>query len=314
MRGKADGQFLRLLCSDSQGGITGRSNPPSATVLPVRSWWADAVGLFGFCLIGVQWMMDDMLTLRTVGIGSSVCMVLFNMTAAGKPLWIPVLANCSFVLINAVQITRILRERQEVVLAEHEHLLYEGVFRQQGLTKRQVRALLAVGTVQTREAGEGLSLEGGQDDAPSLPFLDVIVSGRAAVRVAGRTVAELSNGDFVGETTFVLGEASRSRPAVVAVVPVTSVRWDSDALRAFFHEHPVIHHALSEIWNRQLVARLRHMTERARTRATAEALVAQEQELRLQADALADALGAPPPAKALGEPRAGAVGTPGRGV
>jgi hypothetical protein len=193
-------------------------------VLPAQSWWGDAIGLFGFCLIGVQWMMEDMLTLRTVGVGSSLCMVCFNMTAAGRPLWIPVLANCSFVLINAVQITRIMRERQEIVLAEHEHLLFEAVFKQQGLTKRQVRALLAVGTVQTRMAGEGMSVEGAPDDAPSLPFLDVIVSGQAAVRVAGRTVAVLSNGDFVGEASFVLGEASRSRPAVVALAPVISVR------------------------------------------------------------------------------------------
>jgi predicted dithiol-disulfide oxidoreductase (DUF899 family) len=37
------------------------------------------------------------------------------------------------------------------------------------------------------------------------------------------------------------------------------------------------------------------MTERARTRAAAEALLAKEQELRAQADALADALGEPPP-------------------
>ena len=285
----------RSLCARSSLG----SQPPSATVVLSRPWWADAVGLIGFCLIGVQWMMDDMLTLRAVGVGSSLCMVGFNLAAAGRPLWIPVVANSTFIAINAVQITRILRERQEIVLAEHERLLFDGVFRQQGLTKRQVRSLLEVGVVETRAPGESLATEGGKDDEPALPFLDVIVSGRAAVQVAGRTVAELSNGDFVGETSFVLGEASRSRPAVTVIEPVTSIRWEADVLRAYFHEHPVVHHALSEIWNRQLVSRLRHMTERARMRATAEALVAKEQQLRAQADALADALGAPPPAAVL---------------
>jgi len=246
-------------------------------------------------------MMDDMLALRSVGVCSSLCMVGFNLRAAGKPLWIPVVANFAFITINAVQIARILRERQEIVLAGHEHLLYENVFRNQGLTKRQVRALLSAGVVESRDAGEGLVAEG--EEASSLPFLDVIVSGRVAVVVAGRTVAELSSGDFVGETSFVLGEASRSRPTVVALEPVTSIRWDADVLRRFFQEQPAVHHALSEIWNRQLVSRLRHMTQRARTRATDEAAVAKEgaRLLRQQTrdDALADVLGGPAPFSAF---------------
>ena len=59
---------------------------PPAAAAHEKPFWADAVGVVGFGLIGLQWLMSDMLTLRTFAIASSASMILYNMRAVAKPL------------------------------------------------------------------------------------------------------------------------------------------------------------------------------------------------------------------------------------
>ena len=118
--------------------------PPATPAAPEKPFWADAIGMAGFGLVGLQWLMSDMLHLRAVALASSTSMILYNMRAVGKPLvdktlrnpnptptlaaptlaltltltlqWIPVCANVAFIAINSVQIAIILRERQDITL------------------------------------------------------------------------------------------------------------------------------------------------------------------------------------------------------
>ena len=60
--------------------------PPVAPATPEKPFWADAIGMAGFGLVGLQWLMSDMLHLRAVALASSTSMILYNMRAVGKPL------------------------------------------------------------------------------------------------------------------------------------------------------------------------------------------------------------------------------------
>ena len=60
--------------------------PPAAPATPEKPFWADAIGMAGFGLVGLQWLMSDMLHLRAVALASSTSMILYNMRAVGKPL------------------------------------------------------------------------------------------------------------------------------------------------------------------------------------------------------------------------------------
>ena len=255
---------FRTLLGPPSRPLCSASAPPVAHEKP---FWADAVGLAGFGLIGLQWLMSDMLTLRTVAIASSASMILYNMRAVAKPLWIPVCANVAFIAINGVQIARILHERQDISLAPHEHACFEAVFKQQHLSKRQVRELLGRGTLTHHAAGEAIPHGFAADGSLSL---GIIVGGRADVVVeGGRTVGTLHRGDFVGEMKFLLGNPKRRHASVLASEPTEMVRWDAKALRAFFDEQPAVHHALEAIWSRQLVRRVRHLDEQERARGAA---------------------------------------------
>ena len=60
--------------------------PPATPAAPEKPFWADAIGMAGFGLVGLQWLMSDMLHLRAVALASSTSMILYNMRAVGKPL------------------------------------------------------------------------------------------------------------------------------------------------------------------------------------------------------------------------------------
>lgn len=218
-------------------------------------WWTGGVGTAGFMLIGMQWLVNDMLALRGVAIAGSGAMILYNLVAAGRPLWIPVCANIIFVTINAIQIARLIQDGQEIALTEPEERLWDSTFHQH-LTKQQVRSLLASGSFESRQAGELLVR-----DSEASPDIIIIVSGEAAVMVGGRCVATLTKGDFVGEMTFLLKDSSRPKAVVVATTDVSFIRWDRPSLQAFVEDQPPIHDALSGIWSQQLVHRLRDVTD-----------------------------------------------------
>jgi len=206
-----------------------------------------------------------MLVLRGLAVCSCTTMVLFNLKAANPPMMIPVRFNVLFLVINAVQIVRILRERQDICLEPHEQRLYDVTFEKQHLTKRQVRKLLQVGTLEQVAPGEDLPCHVGDRgcEEEGAASLDIIVEGEAEVVVkeGNAHVALLGSGEFIGEMGFLLEDCETKHTHVLATQPTSFVRWERAKLREFFVKEPAIHHALCEIWNRQLVERLRHMDE-----------------------------------------------------
>lgn len=232
------------------------------TIRSQPHWVWRGIGALGFGLVGVQWMMEDILPLRLVAVGSSLAFICYNLKAVTPPLMMPVYANVVFSSINLMQIVRILISRMEIELTEYERLLFDATFHDR-LTKRQLRELLEVGTLQVCEPGELLPCGRSEDGRHAL---DVLVRGSADVVVgARRIVATLGEGDFVGEMSFLNTSHHAVHSDVVAAERVVFVTWDAELLRQHLERRPAVEHALHAIWSQQLVRRLHSMDERSRS-------------------------------------------------
>ena len=75
---------FRTLLGPPSRSLCSASAPPVAHEKP---FWADAVGLAGFGLIGLQWLMSDMLTLRTVAIVVAAAVRFRRMATGGGSSW-----------------------------------------------------------------------------------------------------------------------------------------------------------------------------------------------------------------------------------
>jgi CRP-like cAMP-binding protein len=70
----------------------------------------------------------------------------------------------------------------------------------------------------------------------TLTRLSVIVSGKADVRLVGEKVAELSDGQFVGQIAYITG--GKAPVSVVAQASMRIISWSRVKLETFFNDRP----------------------------------------------------------------------------
>jgi CRP-like cAMP-binding protein len=195
----------------------------------------------------MSYLVKDILWLRLLSIlGGTLLMVTY--VAAVPPLFTPLAWGAVFASINAYQIYLLILERRPVRLAEQEQRLYQLVFR--SLTPREFVKLLGLARWERAEAAERIVQRG-----RALDRMMVIVSGATSVQVDGRDVTRLGEGKFIGEMSFITGEAPSAD--VVALEETRYVAWPKQELTEFLAGNPPLRAALQLIIGTDLVAKLR---------------------------------------------------------
>jgi hypothetical protein len=194
-----------------------------------------------------SYLVKDIFWLRLLSVlGGLVLFVFFVLQPT--PMWPSLAWNVLFGSINVYQLYRLFLERRPVALAEREQRLYQLVFRT--LTPREFVKLLALGRWEEARATERL-VERGQ----TLDRFMVIVGGKTTVRVGDETVAELGEGQFVGEMSFLTGQVPTAD--VVATEETRYVAWKKTELTKFLDANPALRAAIQLVIGTDLVGKLR---------------------------------------------------------
>jgi hypothetical protein len=194
-----------------------------------------------------SYLVKDILWLRILTI-VGVTMIIVFFLSQPAPLWAAVGWNVVFGAINVGQIYLLVLERRPVRLAEHELRLYQLAFR--ALSPREFVKLLALARWDDVPGGQRLVTQGADVDR-----MMVIFSGVARVEIAGRTVAELGRGQFVGEMSFVTGDAPTAD--VVTCEPARIVSWQKTALKELLSRNSELGAAMQTVIGADLVGKLK---------------------------------------------------------
>lgn len=194
----------------------------------------------------LSYLVKDILWLRLLTVVAGVLLMTWALCQP-QPLWASVAWNALFLAINLYQSWLLILERRPVRLSERETLLYRLAFRT--LTPREFVQLLAVGRWEEAAAETRIV-----ERARALDRLMVIASGRTAVKVADRVV-ELGEGRFVGEMSFITGDAPTAD--VVAIDAIRYVSWPKAELTKFLAQHPPLRAAWQAVLGADLVSKLR---------------------------------------------------------
>lgn len=177
------------------------------------------------------YLVRDILLLRVAAIVASACFIAYFLML--EPIQVEAAAwNVVYVVVNAVQIGLIVRERAMGRLNARETSLRERVF--PWMAPHKFARLVRSARVDRTTAERGAIVEQGA----SVPSLWLVEDGELEVIVDGARVATCVEGDFIGELAFV-----DSAPASATVKPVgacTLVTWDARALRALLDAEPEI--------------------------------------------------------------------------
>ena len=230
----------------------------NAETLPALN---DLVGLAGFGLITVQWLMDDVLVLRSFGLASCASMIIFNLCRK-PPVMLPVYFNVLFIAVNGYFVARIMDERRDVELCGDAAALWDTALSDSGLPRKGVQLLVEAGDLVLLQPGEIRSREG----APRRNRVAIILEGSVSVDLSGEHLADIPVGDCVGEFGYVNKRGIDDPVEHVSTscgggVPCRLISWDYEELDAHVKSRPDARRALEHFFAKKLLEKLEHMNE-----------------------------------------------------
>jgi hypothetical protein len=207
----------------------------------------ELAGHASFALIAVSFLVKDILWLRVLSVVASVAGIAYNYVVPSPPLWIVIYWNIFFLAINLTQIALILRERRGIEFTEEEKEIYETIF--WGFAPFEYMKLLRIGEWKQAAPGDILAVQGEEVDSIML-----IYNGLAEVEVDGAKVAELKDGNLVGEMSYFTG--GRATATVRVLQPTRYLSWKKKAMDALSNRNPSMQATLRAVLSIDLAKKL----------------------------------------------------------
>ena len=206
---------------------------------------AVVAGHLAFGLIAFSFLVKDILWLRIVSIVASLFSVFYNWVIPVEPMWIPIGWNFVFVALNLYHIAVLMYEKRPVKMNDKNAELYETLFKD--MTPVEYLKVSKIAEWKTFKPGEIIIQEG-------MPVKDLhlIYNGAIDVVVKDKKVADLKDGQFVGEMSFLT-----EKPATATCV----VKYDSEILvwrqrefKELLKRNPSLYYSIQSLLSAQLVS------------------------------------------------------------
>ena len=156
---------------------------------------ATLAGHLAFGLIAFSFLVKDIFWLRIVSIAASLFSVLYNYIIPAEPMWLAINWNFIFIAVNLYHIAVILYEKREVKMDEKNQELYDTLFKE--MTPVEYLKISRAAKWELVKAGQRIITQG-----MPVPDLYLIYNGKVDVIVDNEEIAELKDGEFVGEMSF----------------------------------------------------------------------------------------------------------------
>jgi CRP-like cAMP-binding protein len=166
-------------------------------LVPVSYTISNLAGHGSFLVLALGYLESDLLNLRLFAF-SGICLSVVFQYYREKPLWIPIRWNTLFLLINAVMITYLLKEKNDALNIDDEQLLlYKNVFERRGMNSVDFHHLITLARRMEFKKGDKLV---DQNRKNSRVYL--VVSGKLSVWKDSQLVGLIDKYQFVGEMSF----------------------------------------------------------------------------------------------------------------
>ena len=206
---------------------------------------ATIAGHLAFGLIAFSFLVKDILWLRVVSILASLFSIFYNYVIPAEPMWIAVGWNMVFIALNLYHIAVLIYEKRPVKMDDKNNELYETLFKD--MTPVEYLKVSKIAEWKTLKSGEIIIKQG-------MPVKDLhlIYNGTVDVAVDATKVAELKDGQFVGEMSFLT-----EKPATATCV----VKHDSEILvwrqrefKELLKRNPSLYYSIQSLLSAQLVS------------------------------------------------------------
>ncbi len=205
---------------------------------------ATVAGHLAFGLIAFSFIVKDILYLRLVSILASLFSVFYNWVIPVEPMWIPIGWNFVFVLLNLYHIAVLMYEKRPVKMNDKNAELYETLFKD--MTPVEYLKVSKIAEWKTFKSGEVIIKEG-----MTVKDLHLIYNGTVDVIVKDDTVAELKDGQFVGEMSFLTEKPATATCKVKHDAEL--LVWRQREFKELLKRNPSLYYSIQSLLSAQLV-------------------------------------------------------------
>tara|TARA_R100000988_G_C3983938_1_gene158564 strand:+ start:7 stop:657 length:651 start_codon:yes stop_codon:yes gene_type:complete len=208
---------------------------------------ATIAGHLAFGLIAFSFLVKDILWLRIVSILASLFSVFYNWVIPAEPMWIPIGWNFVFVLLNLYHIAIIIYEKRPVDMSPKHKELYETMFK--NMTPVEFLKITKIADWVQFKSNELITQKG-----HSVPTLNLIYNGTVDVLVEDKKVAELKDGQFVGEMSFLT-----EKPATATCLvkhDTECLVWKQEQFKDLLKRNPSLYFTIQSLLSAQVSSAL----------------------------------------------------------
>ena len=202
-------------------------------------------GHLAFGLIAFSFLVKDILWLRFVSILASLFSVLYNFYIPDQPMWLAINWNIVFVLVNLYHIAVIIYEKRPIKMAPKDKELYETLFKD--LSPVEYLKITKIANWKTFKSGETIIRQ-----EHLVTDLVLIYNGTVDVVVGKKKVAELKDGQFVGEMSF-LTEKSATATCIVKH-DTECLMWKQPEFKELLKRNPSLYYTIQGLLSSQLIS------------------------------------------------------------
>lgn len=201
-----------------------------------------------YVLYLLSYSVTKILWLRIITIVGAVLTMPYFYLQPGGALWTSLFWALMFVLINAIQIIRLVLGRYPVGLGRDERWIYERLFSR--LDARAFTKLVGLGHWVEAEPEQRLIARGVIPE-----HLMVVVVGTPRVLQKQREFATMRPGQLLGELAFITCEPASAD--VVAREVTRCFAWPVEPLREHLEQHPAVADAMLHVLGIDVATKLR---------------------------------------------------------
>ena len=208
---------------------------------------ATLAGHLAFGLIAFSFLVKDILYLRLLSILASLFSVFYNYTIPIEPMGLAINWNIIFVMVNLYHVAMLIYEKRPVHMEPKDKELYETMFKD--LTPVEYLKITKIADFKKLSIGTKIITQ----DARVFN-LNLIYNGTVEVQVDGKSVAELKDGQFVGEMSF-LTEQPATATCIVKHETELLV-WKQKQFKDLLKRNPSLYFTIQSLLSTQVSSNL----------------------------------------------------------
>ena len=208
---------------------------------------ATLAGHLAFGLIAFSFLVKDIFWLRIVSIAASLFSVLYNYIIPAEPMWLAINWNFVFIAVNLYHIAVILYEKREVKMDDKNQELYDTLFKE--MTPVEYLKISRAAKWELVKAGQRIITQG-----MPVPDLYLIYNGTVDVIVDNEQIAELKDGEFVGEMSFLTEKVATATCKVK--YDAQCLVWKQKEFKELLKRNPSLYFTIQSVLSSQVSDKL----------------------------------------------------------